>query len=470
MLFWSIKTLERRPLPMIDSITSFLGLKDSEVEYCKDVVKNNTTYFYVRLVNRGGRCKQCGTFTKDIKEYRNKKIVHSFLLNEASSIIYNARRFMCPKCGKTFYETNPFSTQYARLTDKTVENVLKLLKNYNETFSSVAKKVHLSAMHVMNIFDEHVQLDRNKLSESIGIDEFYFSRSAKKKYAAIILSLNKGYVIDLLYTREKHRLNSFFRHISKEERSIVKYVSTDMNEVFRDVIASCLPSAKHCIDPFHVIKLINDALNAVRLRVMHLYDDDKRSDEYYLLKHQKHLLFKYIPYDNKYYEAKRNNHFKYELTEKEKQDMLLAIHPDLENAWTLKENYLLFNDSPGTPEEHREILEHLIDQFISSNIPEMINVGFTLSRWKEEILNSFYRIDKKVKDKNGNTQIKNVRVTSGPVEGRNKYIKILLRLANGYVNFGRFRNRAMYVLNKNELYSKTRLKNTVKITKKKKKS
>ena len=142
----------------------------------------------------------------------------------------------------------------------------------------------------------------------------------------------------------------------------------------------------------------------------------------------------------------------------------------VENAWTLKENYLLFNDSPGTPEEHREILEHLIDQFISSNIPEMINVGFTLSRWKEEILNSFYRIDKKVKDKNGNTQIKNVRVTSGPVEGRNKYIKILLRLANGYVNFGRFRNRAMYVLNKNELYSKTRLKNTVKITKKKKKS
>lgn len=100
---------------MIDSITSFLGLKDSEVEYCKDVVKNNTTYFYVRLVNRGGRCKQCGTFTKDIKEYRNKKIVHSFLLNESSLIIYNARRFLCPKCGKTFYEDNPFSTQKASI-------------------------------------------------------------------------------------------------------------------------------------------------------------------------------------------------------------------------------------------------------------------------------------------------------------------------------------------------------------------
>ena len=50
---------------MIDSITFFLGLKDSEVEYCKDVD-----------------------------------------------------------------EDNPFSTQYARLTAKTVENAWTLKENY----------------------------------------------------------------------------------------------------------------------------------------------------------------------------------------------------------------------------------------------------------------------------------------------------------------------------------------------------
>ena len=34
------------------------------------------------------------------------------------------------------------------------------------------------------------------------------------------------------------------------------------------------------------------------------------------------------------------------------------------------------------------------------------------------------------------------------LKGKNKYIKILLTLANGYRNFKRFRNRVLYVFNK----------------------
>lgn len=40
-----------------------------------------------------------------------------------------------------------------------------------------------------------------------------------------------------------------------------------------------------------------------------------------------------------------------------------------------------------------------------------------------------------------------------PIEGRNRTVKIILRLANGYTNFNRFRNRVLYVLNKYETYS-----------------
>ena len=64
-------------------------------------------------------------------------------------------------------------------------------------------------------------------------------------------------------------------------------------------------------------------------------------------------------------------------------------------------------------------------------------------------------------DHNGNSFRKTVRVTSGPVEGRNKYIKIIIRLANGFSNFDRFRNRALYVLNKNESPSDMRIENSV---------
>ncbi|HAE16046.1 MAG TPA: hypothetical protein DCG51_05790 [Erysipelotrichaceae bacterium] len=37
--------------------------------------------------------------------------------------------------------------------------------------------------------------------------------------------------------------------------------------------------------------------------------------------------------------------------------------------------------------------------------------------------------------------VKGVRVLNGPIEGRNSLIKKVLKLANGYSNFNRFRNR-----------------------------
>ena len=71
---------------MSDSITSLIGLKDEDVEYCKEVIRSDGgvkhRLFYVRLVNHGGRCQKCGTFTKCIKEYRQKKIDHSIIIKE----------------------------------------------------------------------------------------------------------------------------------------------------------------------------------------------------------------------------------------------------------------------------------------------------------------------------------------------------------------------------------------------------
>ena len=69
----------------------------------------------------------------------------------------------------------------------------------------------------------------------------------------------------------------------------------------------------------------------------------------------------------------------------------------------------------------------------------MSNIAATLENWKQEIIYSFCTYDGR-------------KLSNGPIEGRNKIIKIILRLANGYTNFKRFRNRVLYVLNKYETY------------------
>ena len=449
---------------MSDSITSVIGLKDTDVDYCREVIRkeNNLDHhlIHVRLVNHGAICQNCGTFTKRIKEYRNKKIEHAKYLNERCTIIYSARRFICPKCGTTFFEKDPFQSQYRNISDTTVDNVLKLLKQYNQTFASVARTVSLTRTEVIKIFDEHVQVKRREFSECVGMDEFYFSRKAHKKYALMILSLNKGYVIDMRSNREKVRIINYFRTIPKEERKKVKYFSIDMNDNYREAVHACFPDARLCADPFHVIKYLNDALDNVRLRILRMYADDKRSDEYYLLKYRKDLLYHDVEF-NAWNEVKYNHHFRYQLSEKRLQEMILDIHSDLSKAWNLKERYMRFDKDSMTEQERSSHLDQLIDDFIASDIPEMMSMGLTLSNWRQEILNSFHTMTKKITTSDGSRKTITARVTSGPVEGRNKYIKLLLKLANGYVNFDRFRNRAMYVLNRSESYNTEKLENTI---------
>ena len=445
---------------MSDSITSLFGLKDSDVEICTEELKADVHHFRITLTNRGGRCPSCGKFTKDIKEYKTKTIRHSIFLNEPALIHYRARRFCCPNCGKTFYEHDPFSSQYSRISDKTVQNVLELAKNYNETFRSIARKVGLSVNEVITIFDEHVQISRNPLSSCIAIDEFYFSRKARNKYALMILSLDKGYVIDILESREKRKLWYYFRQIPREERNAVRYVSIDMNENYKEVVGYCFPDAIICVDPFHVIKNISAALNDIRLKTLRHYSDNKRSDEYYLLKYQRHLLFIDTDY-NEFHDVKKNHHFRYKISDSDKLDMMLGINSDLKTAYNIKEHYMMFNSKDNPPEEQREELDIIINKCLATGIEEMISVGKMIDHWKEEILNSFCTYEKYINKNNKKKRVA-VRVTSGPIEGRNKIIKIILKLANGYENTARFRNRAMYVLNKREEPSDHKLPNTVK--------
>lgn len=328
---------------MNDSITSIIGLREDEVEFCKEVISvkdgHDVHTFFVRLVNRGGRCLNCGTFTKNIKEYKERSIKHSIFLHDLCIIKYSSRRFLCPHCGTTFSEDNPFQKKYKALSDKTVDNALELLKNYNETFASVARKVHLSKTEVMTIFDEHVQVDRMPLSKSFAIDEFYFSRKARKKFAVMILSLDKGYVIDFLPNREKHSLISYFRSISLEECNQVQYISMDLFDNYRDAVSICFHNAKICADPFHVIKLINKALDNVRLDLLR-HVQDKRSDDYYLLKYKHKLLYTDIQADN-YVDVKHNHHFKYKLSDQRQLEMMLALSSELKTAWVFKRKVYL---------------------------------------------------------------------------------------------------------------------------------
>ena len=90
----------------------------------------------------------------------------------------------------------------------------------------------------------------------------------------------------------------------------------------------------------------------------------------------------------------------------------------------------------------KDNLNELIREFKSSSIPIMNEFGNTMVRWKNEIINSFIKVNPE----------KTKRVNNGIIENRNKTIKNIKHNSNGYRNWERFRNRVMYVLNDDATY------------------
>ena len=125
-----------------------------------------------------------------------------------------------------------------------MHNILKDLKDFNETFTSVARRYHVSPTSVSTIFDNHVDIGRNPLPEIINFDEVYAFKSEKSKY--VILILKKQIPVDVLPNRKKGVSFKLFSKIPLEERKKVKYACSDMYEVYRDVVHKVFPN---CILP-----------------------------------------------------------------------------------------------------------------------------------------------------------------------------------------------------------------------------
>lgn len=119
---------------------------------------------------------------------------------------------------------------------------------------------------------------------------------------------------------------------------------------------------------------------------------------------------------------------------------LLATSDSLKEAYWLKEDYREFN-IVGTYKEAKEKIPEFIDRFKATSRQEMREVGNMLENWKEEIINSFIRINGK-------------RLSNGPMESENRRIGKIMSDGNGFSNFDRFRNRVMFGLNKDEPISR----------------
>ncbi len=268
-----------------------------------------------------------------------------------------------------------------KISAATVMNVLHELKDFNETFTSVARRHNISSTSVCSIFDFHVQLSRTKLPEVLSIDQVYAFHSPSSKYVCVLLDFINQIPVDILIERKFDYLFSYFLNIPSEEREKAKVICTDMYEPYRQIARKVFPHAYHAVDHFHVSQEMHRQISSLRFRIMKKYKPGE--DEYYLLKKFNWMLFK-DPYDNLFdpnCERKYNQHFKQYLNYYEIREKLLETDSVIEQVYRLKEEFRSFysqNDLKSAPEN----INTLIQDFLTSEIDEMEKFVHTMIKWK----------------------------------------------------------------------------------------
>jgi transposase len=426
----------------ITELIKFVGLQYYDIDVSKTTIhilsENSMTIIHMYLNRRNLECRFCHSFRTVTKETRVKEINHPILPQHKITIFFHQRKILCKECNHTFMENNPLTSYGQHITNDGLIKVLNSLRNPRKTFQDAANDYFISKQTVINYFDRYVQLNRHQLTKIICFDEVYAKKLTKTKYSFCIFDPISNTLLDLVDARLKNVLEEYFIHIPIKERLKVEYVNIDMWQTYVDIAERYLPNATICVDSFHVIEHLNNAMRQIRLKVQRRFVKDKNSDRngyYWLLKTFHYYLVENI--DNIKYIRKPRSHYGYLQDKYAVLNKLLSIDENLKAAYYLKERYRDFNLTEEYNETSLEDLEGFIEEFKKSKYEEFREFGCMLEHWKFYIVNSFIRVNGK-------------RMSNGPIESLNGRLKRLLDDGYGYTDFTRFRNRAMFSLNRHE--------------------
>jgi transposase len=171
-------------------------------------------------------------------------------------------RLDCPHCGVRT-ELVPWARPGARHTRDFQDVIGWLAQRMDKT--SVARLLRCSweavDRAVKQLVDDH--LDDSRLNElyRIGVDEISYKRG--HWYLTVVCDHDTGRVVWVSKDRSKKAFEDFFTALGPERAAQLQAITMDGSTIYAPVAAEQAPHATICLDPFHVIKWTNEALDQV---------------------------------------------------------------------------------------------------------------------------------------------------------------------------------------------------------------
>jgi transposase len=236
----------------------------------------------------------------------------------------------------------------------------------------------------------------------IAIDEIAIGKG--HRYVTVVLNLASGAVVFVGDGKGVEALEPFWRRL-KRSRAKVKAVATDMSAAYIRAVRDNLPRAVHVFDHFHVVKLANEKLTALRRQLYYELNGPARN----LLKGTRWLLLK----NPENLDPDRN--------EQQRLQEALQLNEPLAKAYYLKEDLRQIWSQPNK-RTARRVLRDWLKRARASGVGMLLRLANTIEEYQEGIL-AYY----------------NYPISTGPLEGTNNKIQTMKRQAYGYRDMAFFK-------------------------------
>lgn len=210
------------------------------------------------------RCPRCAFTTRSVYDRRPQRLWRHLDLGGWRCLLrMSLRRLVCPAHG-VVTEAVPFAGWRSGYTDAFEDEVAWLAQHADKT--TITKLLRISWRSVGRIIERWIARHRSGDQLSglcrIGVDEKSWRRG--HRYVSLVADHDRPRVVWMAEGRKEETLAGFFTELGPQRAAGLEAVSLDMSAPYLNAIGEAAPTAVVCFDPFHVVKLANEALDQVR--------------------------------------------------------------------------------------------------------------------------------------------------------------------------------------------------------------
>jgi transposase len=239
-------------------------------------------------------CPRCGSQEASISSTGETRSVRGLPVGRRKTLLVaQVRRIRCSGCGSFSREPIGFCAGPKLGYSKWLaEHVLALRREMS--IKAVAEHTGLHWDTVKEIEKRYLERKyaRVRIGEvrRLGIDEVYLGRSLG--YVTVVRNLESGAVLFVGKGKGGEALEPFEARLRRKAGQI-EAVAIDMSNAYAAWIARVLPKADIVYDRFHVIKLMNERMDALRRSTMNKLAEEQKKElkgkRYLFLRNQESL-------------------------------------------------------------------------------------------------------------------------------------------------------------------------------------